>query len=97
MKCNVQNRVGPIYRLAGIFGRYRYICIGNLDIGIGIGYSGYWLYQYGPNISKNTWISAKISAYISQTNSYESNIGQDENISIGISGRYVGANICVLV
>ena len=52
-------RVGPIYRLADIFGRYRYqhIGIGKLDIGIGhigigngIGYSGYRLYRYRPNI-----------------------------------------------
>ena len=51
--------VGHIYRLADIFGlyRYRYIGIGNLDIGIGyigigngIGYSGYRLYRYRPNI-----------------------------------------------
>ena len=52
-------RVGPIYPLADIFGRYRYrhIGIGKLDIGIGhigigngIGYSGYRLYRYWPNI-----------------------------------------------
>ena len=53
------SRVGPIYWLADIFGqyRYRYIGIGKLDIGIGhigigngIGYSGYRLYRYRPNI-----------------------------------------------
>ena len=50
-------RVGPIYQLADIFGRYRYIGIGKQDIGIGhigigifIGYSEYWLYRYRPNI-----------------------------------------------
>ena len=99
-------RVGPIYRLAAIYGRYRYryIGIGNLDIGIGhigigigIGYSGYRLYRYRPNIGKNTWISVKISAYIGQNTRYRSNIGQNENIGIGIGGRYVGANISVSV
>jgi hypothetical protein len=56
------SRVGPIYRLADIFDRYRYryryIGIGKLDIGIGhigigicIGYSGYRLYQYRSNFS----------------------------------------------
>ena len=52
-------RVGPIYRLADIFGRYRYRYIGirKLDIGIGhicicicIGYSGYRLYRYQATI-----------------------------------------------
>ena len=91
-------RVGPIYRLADIFGRYRYryryIGIGKLDIGIGhicigicIGYSGYRLYRYRPNIGYNTWISAKISAYIGQNNSYRPNIGN--NVDIG--GGYVAA------
>ena len=31
----VQFRDSPIYRVADIFGRYRYIGIGKLDIGIG--------------------------------------------------------------
>ena len=54
------SRVGPIYRLADILGRYRYIGIVNLDIGnldigighigVGISYSGYRLYRYRPNI-----------------------------------------------
>jgi hypothetical protein len=57
----LHTRVGPIYRLADIFDRYRYryryIGSGKLDIGIGhigigicIGYSGYRLYRYRPNI-----------------------------------------------
>ena len=40
---------------------------------------------------------AKISAYVGQNTSYQSNIGQNENIGIGIVGRYVGANISVSV
>ena len=66
-------RVGPIYRLANIFGQYRYIGISKWDIGIGhigidigIGFSGYRLYRYRPNIGQNTQISPKISAYIGQ-------------------------------
>jgi hypothetical protein len=34
---------------------------------------------------------------IGQNTSYRSNIGQKENIGIGIGGRYVGANIYVSV
>jgi hypothetical protein len=49
-----------------------------------MGYSGYWLYQYWPNIGQNTWISAKISANIGQNTSYQLNIGQNKNIGIGI-------------
>jgi hypothetical protein len=56
---NLSSRVGPIYRLADVFGRYQYwyIGIGKLDIsinligiGICIGNSGYRLYRYRPNI-----------------------------------------------
>jgi hypothetical protein len=54
-----RGRVGPIYRLADIFDRYRYryigigkldIGIGHIGIGIGISYSGYRLYWYRLNI-----------------------------------------------
>ena len=34
-------------------------------------------------------------AFIGQNTSYRLNIGQNENICIGIIGRYVGANISV--
>ena len=81
-------RAGPIYRLVNIFGRYRYIgiCkrqIGHIGISIGICYSGYRLYWYQPNISKNIWISAKISAYIGQNTSYWQNIGKMKYINDG--------------
>ena len=36
-------------------------------------------------------------AYIGQNTSYRPNIGQNENIGIGIGGRYVCANISVAV
>jgi hypothetical protein len=69
------------------------IGIGHISISICFGYSGYRLYRHRPNISKNTWILAKISAYIGHNTSYQLNIGQNENIGISMGGRYVGANI----
>ena len=91
----IRSRVGPIYRSADIFGRYRYIGIGKLDIGIshisigiGIGYSGYRLYRYWSNIGKNTWILAKMSAFIGQNTSYRSK-WPEMKISVLVTGLLV--------
>ena len=53
---------------------------------IGIGQISAKIRGYRPNY---------LSAYISQNASYRVNIGQNENIGIGVGGRYVGSNISV--
>jgi hypothetical protein len=99
----VEARVGPIYRLADICGRYRYrhryryICISKWDIGIGRICIGIWISVISVS-AKYQLKYMDIGQNISldrQKAGYQLNISQNENIDIGIGDQYLGVNISV--